>query len=92
MLQARFFVFLGISCLLFNAVRTAPFAFQFNESVSLFEELTTSVLEFSNGSVEDGHGDEHSSLHLASWNYDYVAVPLNISLFILLTGLVKISN
>lgn len=96
--SACFVAVVGISCFLLT-VRAATIppsiSVRFNESTLSLKELTTSFFDFTEETTaehEESHEDGHSSLALASWNYEYVAVPLDISLFILFAGLVKISK
>lgn len=90
---ACYVALVGISCF-FLSVGASPFRFQFNESFLSLKELTTSIYNVTEETTEhaDEHSGGHSTLALAGWNYDYVAVPLDISLFILFAGLVKISK
>lgn len=88
---ACYLAVVGISCF-FLTVGASPFRFQFNESSFLLNDLTSTVAFTEETTEPESHGGGHSSLALASWNYDYVAVPLDISLFILFAGLVKISK
>lgn len=43
-------------------------------------------------SQNDTEEKEHVSLHLVSWNFDYIEGPLIISLFVLAGGLLKIGK
>ena len=48
-------------------------------------------VHFDNDSIyttNSSHG--HGGVHVASWNYEYVASPLIISLFVLAAGLLKL--
>jgi hypothetical protein len=39
---------------------------------------------------DTGHGGEHVGIHVASWNFEYVELPLLVCLFILMVALSKI--
>lgn len=44
------------------------------------------------GNQTNSPTDDHGGISLFHWNYEYVAEPLQITLFVLLAGIVKIGE